>query len=146
MKMESLEFYKLPFEERRKLLVATNPRWKELEDKLLSLGGNKVVFRTEPHLDMIVLRGIYFGGKSYLCKLENSHCHGNTAFMWSNFKHEGFQIVTGWALTKNDGMWRQHTWGLSHEQVIETTMKRSKYFGVILTDVEAKEFYASNSH
>jgi len=81
MDMESLAFYKLSFEERKKFLIASNPNWRELENKLLSLGGDKVVFRSEPHLDIIVSRGIPFKGKSTLYKLENSHCHGNTAFL-----------------------------------------------------------------
>lgn len=146
MNMESHDFYKLPNEERRKLLVSSNPQWEELETKLLSLGGNKVVFRSEPDLEMIVSRGISFKGKSTFHKLENSRCHSNTAFLWSNLKDEGLQIVTGWALTKNDGMWRQHTWGLIDDEIIETTLKRFKYFGVILTEDEAVEFYASNSY
>jgi hypothetical protein len=145
MNIESFEFYKLPFEERRKVLIAVDPQWEKLENKLLSLGGDKVVFRPEPDLDKIVSRGVSFKGKSKLCKLENSRCHENSAFLWSELKNEGFRIVTGWALTKNDGMWRQHTWGLMGNETIETTVKRAKYFGVILTEEEATKFYANNS-
>lgn len=54
--------------------------------------------------------------------------------------------MTGWALTKNDGMWRQHTWGLINGEIIETTTKRSKYFGVVLTNNESEKFHASNSY
>ena len=144
--LNEFDFYKHSMENRQRLLVAANPLWEELENKLLLVGGDGVGYNAEPHLDILVSRGVPFKGKSTLQKLENSRCHSNIAFMWSSLKDEGFQIVTGWALTKSDNRWRQHTWGLTNDKITETTVKRSKYFGVILTDDEAKQFYAENSY
>lgn len=143
--LSDYDFYRHSMENRRKLLIAANPAWETLEAKLLAIGGERVVPQVEPHLDMLVARGVKFAGKSISHKLTPSSCHSNTAFLHMTNKPGTFAIVTGWALTKNDGLWRQHTWGRYMESVtIETTVKRSKYFGVILTDDEAQHFATCN--
>ena len=38
-------------------------------------------------------------------------------------------IPTGYALS-DDGLWRQHTWGLLRNGVLETTEVRLRYFGI----------------
>jgi len=48
--------------------------------------------------------------------------------------------VTGWALS-NDGIWRQHTWLLKGKAIVETTSPREKYYGFVLTDEEANQFW-----
>ncbi len=138
------DFYKHTMERRRQLLLAADPSWAVLETKLLSVGGETVCYSAEPHLAEIVERGTVFPGKSRSIKGIPSHCHGNVSVLW--YEIEDFQIVTGWALTK-DGMWRQHSWGrIGGILTIETTMKRSKYFGFILNDSEAKDFAKQNPY
>ena len=52
--------------------------------------------------------------------------------------------MTGYALS-DDGLWRQHSWGLlTDDRVVETTVARLRYFGAILTDPAAAEFVLAN--
>lgn len=52
--------------------------------------------------------------------------------------------MTGWALTNDDGIWRQHSWVKESGRIIETTAERDLYFGFELTPEEAKTFAAEN--
>jgi hypothetical protein len=142
--LNNFDFYKHTMDKRRKLLVAADSSWEGLEVKLLSAGGDSVCYSAEPHLTEIIERGIFFPGKSRTIKGAPSHCHGNVSILWSEI--EGFKIATGWALTK-DGMWRQHSWGrIDGILTIETTVKRSRYFGFVLNDSEAKDFAKQNPY
>ncbi len=139
-------FYSHTKENRRLLLLAENHNWAILEQQLLRIGGNAISYAYDPHLNELVTRGIVFPGKSISDKGENSRCHGNVADLWVEKHEEGFQIVTGWALTKSDGIWRQHTFGRWNETTtIETTVKRSKYFGFVLSTDESIKFALANS-
>jgi hypothetical protein len=75
-------------------------------------------------------------------------CHSNVAHYWDE-NRERLAIATGYALSK-DGLWRQHSWLLqkkvSAEQcrILETTVNREKYFGIILNDGEAEIFSQVN--
>jgi hypothetical protein len=48
-------------------------------------------------------------------------------------------IATGYGLSE-DGLWRQHSWLWNGKKVLETTVPRTIYFGVMLNDVEAARF------
>ena len=116
-----------------------------LEQKLLTLGGTRMVYRYEPDLKLLLTRGEPFDEPSELIPGESGQCHLNVAQIWNEHKEE-FVIVTGYTLSE-DSLWRQHSW-LMREQptakqyrLIETTIKRVKYFGVILTEAEARSFY-----
>jgi hypothetical protein len=53
-------------------------------------------------------------------------------------------IVTGWALSE-DGIWRQHSWGIDWKgRLVETTLPRTRYFGVYMVRETANEFSAAN--
>jgi hypothetical protein len=75
-------------------------------------------------------------------------CHTNVAYIWYENQEE-LAIGTGYALS-DDGLWRQHSWLVRKEPIaeqyslLETTIKRIKYFGVILTKSEAQAFYEMN--
>lgn len=78
-------------------------------------------------------------------------CHANSGIFWSNYSTEhgtdAVKIVTGWALIDDDGVWVQHSWLQLKDRnnlIVETTIKRDKYFGFVLTDVEAIEFCDNN--
>jgi hypothetical protein len=119
-----------------------NPEYKPLVDKLLNIGGDFVIiWRYEPDLDKLISRGKLFKNKIILKQMDFSHCHENAAKLW--FKNKNLKIVTGWALS-DDGLWRQHSWILKNNTIIETTEIREKYFGVILTEEEDEHFYVSN--
>lgn len=115
-----------------------------LEAKLLSYGGKRMVYVGEPDLQALLERGIVFEEVSVLIRGEPSHCHENAARMW-NEAREVYSIATGYALSA-DGLWRQHSWLLRNHptgrqhRLIETTVKRVKYFGIILDEQDAEEF------
>jgi hypothetical protein len=59
--------------------------------------------------------------------------------------HGTYGVMTGYALSP-DGMWRQHSWVYDKQRdvIIETTVKRVGYFGVLLNDLEALTFCTRN--
>ncbi len=129
---------------------STQPGFDKLKTILLGLGGKIVIERFEEDLYKLLTRGQAFNSKSKIVKMRDSRCHTNSACFWGNYSDEhgpdSVKIVTGWALTKDDMMWRQHTWVYlpAQDLIVETTVKRQKYFGFILDDNEANEFYNSN--
>ncbi len=120
-------------------------------DRLLTFGGNEVCI---PELDEDLYnyetRGqLWYGTESRLIRGTQSQCHANSAALWEvNRNHARIKIATGYALSKNDGMWRQHSWCVLKQNekvhVVETTTRREGYFGYVLTDQEADEFYVNN--
>ena len=109
-----------------------------LKKLLLDIGGWSVCIpHVESDFSKLITRGRRFPGKSKTMRGHDCQCHSNVANLYEN--NEDFQICTGYALTR-DGMWRQHSWGLFHNTVIETTVKRISYFGFILTEDEAGQF------
>jgi hypothetical protein len=120
------------------------PELKPLQNKLLSLGGDWVSLQPEPDRDKLLKEGKVMEGNVQLMKREVSRCHANCAALWNTYP-DVFKIATGWALS-DDGIWRQHTWLLrtSDKTIIETTESRTKYFGIILNDAEANNFWWAN--
>jgi len=119
-----------------------------LEQKLLSYGGKRVVYVGEPDLEELLSRGEVFEGPSALIRGEPSQAHKNAARIWNAGKLF-YALATGYALSE-DGLWRQHSWVLRRlpttrqRRIIETTIRRVKYFGFVLTDAEAEVFYQNN--
>lgn len=96
----------------------------------------------EKDLTKLLERGEFFHRPIEFIKGEASECHANTARLYE----EGVldYIVTGYALS-DDGLWRQHSWGIGHDgQIIETTEPRENYYGFALRNDEAVEFCAFN--
>jgi hypothetical protein len=54
-------------------------------------------------------------------------------------------IATGYALSE-DGVWYRHSWGMDPQsgRVIETTLHRIRYFGYVMSELEAGEFLWDN--
>jgi len=119
-----------------------------LEQKLLAQGGTHMVYRLEPDLEPLLLRGEVFDELAELVPGELHTCHANAALLW-NENREALALVTGYALSEDD-LWRQHSWLLRKQptveqsRLIETTAKRVTYFGFILNDVEAETFLRMN--
>ncbi len=133
--------------EKRAMYVADQPEWVELESKLLALGGEAVVYANEEDMKKLLTRGQAFPGRGALMMLgAPSRCHANTARL-HEANEDNSRIVTGYALSP-DGLWRQHTWGLTGTEgrgrIVETTQKRVRYFGFILTPKEARRFCYEN--
>jgi len=130
-------------ETRRLEHLQVYPEYAKLEQRLLSMGGKMVVPRREPDQDKILSRGklwVRDNIKIVTVGRTPSNCHGNVAELWrSNPKR--YHIATGWALS-DDGLWRQHSWIIDERTVIETITPREKYFGFVLTPLEAQQFEA----
>ena len=115
-----------------------------LEEKLLALGGHRVVYIGEPDLDALISRGQPFEGPARLIRGQPSRCHTNAADLWELHRAQ-LAIVTGYALS-GDGLWRQHSFLLrTHPRprqrcLIETTERKIRYFGVVLDEQEAGRF------
>jgi hypothetical protein len=75
-----------------------------------------------------------------LAKGRGRQCHETIAIAWCDGKLDA--IVTGYGLS-DDGLWRQHSWGLSDGVVVEPTEERLAYFGVELHGAKADEFAAN---
>jgi hypothetical protein len=121
------------------------PDLKRLKTLLLGLGGTYIVAPSKPDPDVpaLIESGFVMGGFATLKRLAASACHQNVSAIWSARKHGIIGIGTGYALTE-DGLWRQHTWGLLREGLLETTEMRLKYFGILLQGNEADRFANSN--
>jgi hypothetical protein len=133
--------------QRQSRALAAQPRLAELEQRLLELGGEEVVFLPEPHLELILERGREFNEQPVQVRGEPNRCHENSANFWE-LNRSDTGIGRGWALS--DNLWIQHSWLLRDNVLIETTEDRTAYFGVALTDDEAETFVelarSSGSH
>jgi len=130
---------------RTKSYLKRFPELKPLKKKLLAVGGDFVVLLPEPDLKKILKRGrVFKPTKIKMLNMEASHCHTNVAQIWSSDATKGTKIVTGWALS-DDGLWRQHSWLKEGKTLLETTVARDLYYGVVLNNDEAEDFFWDNT-
>lgn len=146
-------------ERKFKRFLKIDPRYKDLRDKLFSLGGTAFVPISDPHLEKILECGKVFKDKNpirWICKTAkeeqksglrcySSDCHTNIAYDYVRFCGQGFKIATGWALAYFDGDWRQHSWGIWKGHVVESTVLRRMYYGYVLSPEESVEFVFNNA-
>ncbi len=122
--------------------LETMPELKPLQDRLLFFGGDWVALQPEPDLEALLNKGQLIKGKVIFKPMAKCRCHSNCAQIWD--KHpKTCKIATGWVLS-TDGIWRQHTWILKNEAIIETTEPRTSYYGIVLRDEEANRFWWHN--
>lgn len=126
------------------ILATTKPSTRymlnQLEAKLLTESGDAVVLQVpEPHLMILLTYGALFRGKPLLKRMRASSCHSNMAELRKKRKID--KIATGYGLSR-DGLavWRQHSWGIKDGKIVETTVRRAKYWGVVLDPAEEKRF------
>ena len=118
------------------------PELKPLQDKLLLLGGDWVALEPECDAEALLNKGRLFKGRITFKRMASHNCHGNCAQLWIN-KPDTYKIATGWALS-NDGIWRQHSWLLKRNAIIETTEPRAMYYGIVLDFEAAANFSCAN--
>ena len=114
---------------------------KTLQKILLDIGGkNARIEIDEPDFYNLFTRGLLIDRPSdIIIEGEMCQCHKNSVFLWETAKRR-YRIMTGYALSAA-GTWHQHSWVLdSDDSIIETTIKREKYFGYILSPLEAEAF------
>ena len=119
---------------------------KALEKILLNIGGNIAkIPNDEPDFYNLLSRGYLINKPSDIIELgEMCQCHKNSVLLWKDNKKK-YKIMTGYALSSS-GTWHQHSWLLYGDKTIETTAKREKYYGYIMTPLEAEMFLAQYIH
>lgn len=135
----------------RRLRAATKhqPEISILRDKLLAFGGVELVAPPFPDLDIpaLINGGILMPGPVVVRAMARSACHQNVATLWLDRRGRTLTtltgVCTGYSLSE-DGLWRQHSWGACHGSIVETTVGRLKYFGLMLQGREAKMFAVAN--
>lgn len=133
---------------RRRLRVAIDqqPEIKMLRAMLLGIGGVELVAPSgfDSDVPRLIGSGLEMAGLERFEFMEASACHENVARLWIA-KHRGLVgIGTGYALS-DDGLWRQHSWGIRRNGILETTRERVRYFGRALQRRDADLFAASNA-
>ncbi|MFC7246118.1 hypothetical protein ACFQO7_26885 [Catellatospora aurea] len=150
----------LPSEERERLLPLYRARvdshaeasadygrrWRAWCRALLSFGGSLVVPPVIPEsdLDELLARGSAFGTVVRRVQGDVGECHRNVAMLWIDRTIDS--IGTGYALS-DDGLWRQHSWGIDAEgALVETTDERRAYVGIVLpARAPSMQFAGSNA-
>lgn len=116
-----------------------NDDYVRLRNKLLEIGGENVVPCHEDNLQELLVDGAIINpAETQLKELRDSQCHYNAALLYRN-ENSVTKIGTGWALT-DDGLWRQHSWAMKDDTLVETTVSRTKYYGILLSGSRAEEF------
>ena len=109
------------------------PDIRQLEQILLTLGGFNLVapLEVDGSVFHLINSGFVMQGPIILKPMIAHSCHLNASKLWVERKYGVVGIGSGYALTGADGLWRQHSWGMLREGIIETTVMRHKYFGVL---------------
>ena len=120
--------------------ASTQPRLHELRRRLLRLGGVQLVAPRDGEADLEALLdfGVAFPGRAKLRRGRRSDCHDNAGRLYAKAP-ERTRIVTGYALS-DDGLWRQHSWALVDDRLVETTEPRELYFGFLLPAERARRW------
>ena len=125
--------------------VNDQPELKGLKSLLLSFGGDFIVAppRQDPDVPKLLKSGFLMSGPILMKPMKASMCHQNIATIWKKGRKGVVGVATGYALSE-DGLWRQHSWAVMRDGVLESTEKRLKYFGILLQDSEADHFAICN--
>ena len=124
------------FQQRPDLLV--------LRNLLLEFGGGEAMVRrmdnSPAEVERLMERGKFWKGRgSTFRKMRSNQCHGNSVCL---MKEGVGSVANGYALSP-DGLWRQHSWIVTPDGgIVETTVRRAAYYGVILTPQEVKAEYS----
>jgi hypothetical protein len=125
--------------------VRGQPELKRLRSILLRMGGIFLVAppRSDGDIPTLLESGFLTSGPITLKIMKCSSCHQNVAALWKGRKAGIVAVATGYALSE-DGLWRQHSWGIRRDGILETTQPRTKYFGLVLQGAKADHFVKCN--
>ena len=139
------ETQKLLLDRRLRAAIAEQREIENLRTLLLAAGGIQLVAppRSDPTVPSLLEAGFVMAGPVHCEIMEDSQCHQNVARAWTQRGSGVVGIGTGYALS-DDGLWRQHSWGVLREGIFETTAPRIKYFGILLQGRDADSFAESN--
>jgi hypothetical protein len=121
------------------------PDLEALRELLLAIGGTYLVVppSSDSLLRFVIDAGFVMAGPVVRRTMAKSKCHRNVAKLWTENQCRLVGIGTGYSLS-DDGLWRQHSWGLRREELLETTVLRVKYFGILLQHGDADLFAMAN--
>jgi hypothetical protein len=109
---------------------------------LLKIGGSELVPSpgSDPMISVLVDFGIVYAGPVLL--RQGRPCPGERTLgrIWNRRLYGIVGIGVGYALDDED-LWREHSFGVLREGIIETTTPRRKYFGLLLVS-EAADAYS----
>ncbi len=130
---------------RFKAAAKTQPDIPKLRRVLLALGGEMLVAppNADPLIPELIEFGFVFSSPVAMRAGRASECHANVARLWAHKRRFLCAIGTGYALSE-DGLWRQHSWGISRTRIIETTVPRVAYFGLAMFGERADVFAVPN--
>jgi hypothetical protein len=127
--------------------VIDQPELKHLKSLLLSFGGDFLVAppRHDPDVPTLLKSGFLMSGPISTKPMKSSMCHQNIAAVWKMHRKGVVGVATGYALS-DDGLWRQHSWAVLRDGLLETTEDRRKYFGILLQGAAADHFASCNPY
>jgi hypothetical protein len=125
--------------------VSDQPDLKRLKGLLLRLGGDFLVAppKLDPDVPLLLIFGFLMHGPITMKSMKASMCHQNIAKVWKSRRFGIVGVATGYALS-SDGLWRQHSWGILRNGILETTEERLKYFGILHQGAGADRFSQCN--
>ena len=134
-------------QKRLRKAVTDQPEFKQLKTLLLSFGGDFIVAppRQDPDVPKLLKYGFLMGGPILMKPMKASMCHQNIAAVWRKGRKGVVGVATGYALS-DDGLWRQHSWAVMRDGVLESTEERRRYFGILLQDSAADHFANCNPY
>ncbi|MGB8029354.1 MAG: hypothetical protein WCF30_06775 [Terracidiphilus sp.] len=127
--------------------MGEQPDLRRLKAILLRYGGDFLVAppKLDPDVPALLVLGFLMSGPVSVKSMKANSCHQNIASIWKTHKYGIVGVATGYALSA-DGLWRQHSWGILRNGVLETTEERLKYFGILHQGAEADHFAECNSY
>jgi hypothetical protein len=117
------------------------PELRELRRVLLKIGGEELVppDASDPMTSFLIDFGIVFSGPVLLKVCGHRRPAPTLGHVWSRRLYGIVGVGVGYAMS-DDGLWREHTFGILREGVLEIVSPRQKYFGLLLIGEAADGF------
>ncbi len=137
---ERRAFFERRLEEQERDFPGWAAAWTSFCPALLAHGGTLVVPPPTPDLLLEMQRdqGQVFDPSTLEVRVGDDDCHRNAARLWRTGAASA--VGTGYALS-DDQLWREHSWAWTAAGVlIETTVPRTRYFGIRFDGEDARWF------